>query len=245
MNDALVAFDADSVQDHAATRTTIDRVIAARRSVRRFTGRSVSQQLLLDILAVAGRAPSNSNMQPGRIYLAGGAVKESLARAVSDAHRTSADDYQPERPMFAAEMPSPCADRRHRFGQLFFGILRIDAADAAARARQSARNYVFFDAPVVAFFTVDRRLEVGSWFDCGLFAQNFMLAAKARGLDTCAQIALTKYHAIVRRYLPIDGSQIIACGMSIGYADERAPENTIEMPRVGVHEFASLVGFSL
>ena len=58
-----------------------------------------------------------------------------------------------------------------------------------ARGRQTARNLIFFDAPIAAFFTVDRRLEAGSWFDCGLLAQTFMLAAKARGLDTCRRFS--------------------------------------------------------
>jgi nitroreductase len=55
-------------------------------------------------------------------------------------------------------------------------------------------------------------LEVGSWFDCGLLAQTFMLAAKARGLNICPQISLTKYRKVIRRHLPIDDGQIIACG---------------------------------
>jgi nitroreductase len=223
--------------------SAVDQVIESRRSVRRFSERPVPKQLLLDILALAGRAPSNSNMQPWRIYLAAGTIKESLARAISDAHDTMPDNYQPERPMFALNMPELHAERRRRFGDSFFSALKLDRTDVARCARQSSRNFVFFDAPVAAFFTVDRRLEAGSWFDCGLFAQTFMLAAKARGLGTCAQIALTKYHAVAREHLSIDDSEIVACGMSIGYANEDAPENKIKMPRLAVEDFATLIGF--
>jgi nitroreductase len=237
------ARDGDEAVDDAAP-AAIDLVIRSRRSVRQFTDRPVPTRLLVDILALAGRAPSNSNMQPWRIFLAAGDTKDRLARAISEAHRVAPDEHEPERPMFAPDMPQLYAERRQRFGQIFFGTLGIDIADVKARARQSARNFAFFDAPVVAFFTVDRRLEAGSWFDCGLFAQTFMLAAKARGVDTCAQIALTKYHAIVRRHLSIDDAQIVACGMSIGYADPQAVENTVRMPRVPVEEFATLVGFA-
>jgi nitroreductase len=223
--------------------SAVDQVIESRRSVRCFSERPVPKQLVLDILALAGRAPSNSNMQPWRIYLAAGTIKESLARAISDAHDTMPDNYQPERPMFALNMPELHAQRRRRFGENFFSALKLDRTDVASCARQSSRNFVFFDAPVAAFFTVDRRLEAGSWLDCGLFVQTFMLAAKARGLDTCAQIALTKYHAVVREHLPIDDSEIVACGMSIGYANEDAPENKIKMPRLAVEDFATLIGF--
>jgi nitroreductase len=144
--------------------------------------------------------------------------------------------------MFAPNLPAPYSDRRDLFGRVFYGALGIDQADMETRGRQIARNLIFFDAPMAAFFTVDRRMEVSSWFDCGIFAQTFMLAARARGLDTCAQISLTKYHSVVRRHLPIDDSQIIACGMSIGYADTSSVEYTIDMPRIPIDEFASIVG---
>jgi nitroreductase len=224
------------------TLQAIDQLVRTRRSIRRFTDRPVSKRLLLEILDVAGRAPSNSNMQPWRAYMAGGTTKDELAEALSEAHRTSPADYQPERPMYAPDLPAPYADRRQLFGRLFYAALGIDRADMEACDEQVARNLIFFDAPIAAFFTVDRRLEVGSWFDCGLLAQTFMLAAKARGLDTCPQIFLTKYHSVVRRHLPIDDSQIIACGMSIGYADTNSIEYAINIPRIPVNEFASIVG---
>jgi nitroreductase len=224
------------------TRQAIDQVVRARRSIRRFTNRPVSKQLLIEILDIAGSAPSNSNMQPWRVYLVGGAAKDKLAQALSEAHQKSLADYQPERPMYAANLPAPYSDRLQLFGREFYGAFGIDRADMEARGQQTARNLIFFDAPIAAFFTVDRRLEAGSWFDCGLLAQTFMLAAKARGLDTCPQIFLTKYHSVVRRHLPIDDSQIMACGMSIGYADTSSVECTINMPRVPVDEFASIIG---
>ena len=220
----------------------IDQLVTTRRSIRRFTDRPVSKKLLLEILDIAGRAPSNSNMQPWRVYVVGGAAKDKLAQALSDAHQKSPADYQPERPMYAPNLPAPYSDRLQLFGRVFYGALRIDRADMEARGRYIARNLIFYGAPVAAFFTVDRRMEVNSWFDCGLFAQTFMLAAKARGLDTCAQIFLTKYHTVVRRHLPIDETQIIACGMSIGYANTSSAEYTIDMPRIPVNEFASIVG---
>jgi hypothetical protein len=61
------------------TRQAIDQLVRTRRSIRRFTDRPVSKKLLLETLDVAGRAPSNSNMQPWRVYLVGGAAKDELA----------------------------------------------------------------------------------------------------------------------------------------------------------------------
>jgi Nitroreductase family len=117
-------------------RQAIDQVIRTRRSIRRFTDRPVSKQLLLDILDVARRAPSNSNMQPWRIYLAGGVVKDKLAQAISEAHQKSPADYQPERPMYAPDLPVPYSDRLQLFGRVFYAALGIDRADMEARGRQ-------------------------------------------------------------------------------------------------------------
>ena len=223
-------------------RQAIDQLVRTRRSIRRFTDRPVSKRLLIEVLDIARSAPSNSNMQPWRVYLVGGAAKDKLAQALSEAHQRSPTDYQPERPMYAPNLPVPYSDRLQLFGRVFYSALGIDRTDMEARSRQTARNLIFFGAPIAAFFTVDRRLEAGSWFDCGLLAQTFMLAAKARGLDTCAQIFLTKYHSVVRRHLPIDDSQTMLCGMSIGYADTSSVEYTINTPRIPVDEFASFIG---
>jgi nitroreductase len=83
----------------------IDQSVRTRRSIWRFTDRPVSKRLLIEVLDIARRAPSNSNMQPWRVYLVGGAAKDKLAEALSEAHRTSPADYQPERPMYAPIYP--------------------------------------------------------------------------------------------------------------------------------------------
>jgi nitroreductase len=205
-------------------RQAIEQLVRTRRSIRRFIDRPVSRQLLIEILDIARSAPSNSNMQPWRVYLVGGAAKDKLAQALTEAHQKSPADYQPERPIYPPNLPVPYADRLQLFGRVFYGALGIERTDMEARGRQTARNLIFFDAPIAAFFTVDRRLEAGSWFDCGLLAQTF------------------KYHSVVRRHLPIDDSQIMLCGMSIGYADTSSVEYTINMPRIPVDEFASIIG---
>ena len=72
-----------------------------------------------------------------------------------------------------------------------------------AMHRQHGRNYLFFDAPVGLIFTIDRGLERGSWLDYGMFLQNVMVAARARGLDTCPQVSFLKFHRVVARELAL------------------------------------------
>jgi nitroreductase len=90
---------------------------------------------------------------------------------------------------------------------------------------------------------MDRRLEIGSWLDYGMFLQNLMIAARAHGLETCAQAAFAPFHQTVRRYVPIPDSEILLCGMSLGYEDTTAPENRLRTERSPATEFAQFLGW--
>jgi nitroreductase len=102
---------------------------------------------------------------------------------------------------------------------------------------QHARNYAFFNAPVGLIFTIDRVLQQGSWLDYGMFLQNVMVAARARGLHTCPQAAFTQFHRIISAELQLPESQMLVCGMSLGHADPAAIENTLATEREPVEGF--------
>ena len=108
---------------------------------------------------------------------------------------------------------------------------------------QHGRNFLFFDAPVGLFFTIDRTLEIGSWFDYGMFLQSIMVAARGEGLHTCPQAAFANYHAIIREQLGIPKDELVICGMSLGTADAEAIENTLVTEREPVENFATFIDF--
>jgi nitroreductase len=76
-----------------------------------------------------------------------------------------------------------------------------------------------------------------------MFIQNVMLAAGARGLESCPQETFSKYHRILRRMLSIPAQQMVVCGISIGWPREAAVRSQRLMPRADVGEFATFVGF--
>jgi nitroreductase len=88
-------------------------------------------------------------------------------------------------------------------------------------------------------FTIDRALEIGSWLDYGMFLENIMVAARGRGLDTCPQAAFAPFHKVIRVELGIPESEIVICGMSLGYGDPDAPENGLVTERASIGEFAT------
>lgn len=224
-----------------AFQPAVDEVIQSRYSCRAFLPRPVPRTTIEEILAVASRAPSGTNIQPWRAWVLTGETKaaltERLLAAFDDPEEaaTHADPYQ----YYPKQWISPYIDRRRKVGLQLYGLLGIQKGDAKRMHEQFARNYKFFDAPVGLIFTVDRVMEQGSWLDYGMFLQNVMLAAKARGLDTCPQAALIQFHRIIRQTLEIPDNETLICGMSLGYADPAAPENTLRTERAPLSEWVS------
>jgi nitroreductase len=75
-----------------------------------------------------------------------------------------------------------------------------------------------------------------------MFLQNVMVAARARGLDTCPQAAFTQFHRIIARHLDLPDEQTVVCGMSLGWADPAAIENTLVTEREPLERFARFLG---
>ena len=132
----------------------------------------------------------------------------------------------------------PYLSRRRQCGWGLYGTLGIGRGDHEKSKAYRAGNFNFFGAPVGLVFTIDRELEKGSWLDYGMFLQTIMLAARAKGLHTCAEAAIANYPDIVRRELNITRDWIVICGMAMGYADPDAVVNTFQPPRIALEEYA-------
>jgi nitroreductase len=74
-----------------------------------------------------------------------------------------------------------------------------------------------------------------------MFLQTIMLAARAKGLHTCAEASIAQYPDIVRRELGLTEEWVVICGMAMGYADPDAVVNTFQPPRIAVEEYATFL----
>ena len=222
---------------------SLDDALKARRSVRAFRPDPVPRALIEEILQVASRAPSGTNIQPWKIHVVAGEVRERLVREVLAHRQTGPADTHAEFPRWA-KRKEPYITRMRTLGKAMYGLLGVPRGDPAANDRQWARNYQFFDAPVGLMFTIDRRLATGSWLDYGMFLQNVMTAARGRGLDTCAQAAWAHYHRAIRPVLGMEDEEIVVCGMALGYADPDAPENSLVTSRTAARTFMRFDGFA-
>jgi nitroreductase len=218
----------------------VNAVICSRRAIRAFRPEPISRCAVAEILEVAATAPSNSNTQPWMVHVLAGEPKQALSDALLHAHN---QQLIPAFAHFPDALPEPCSQRNQDFGLRYYRALCIDRSDAPARSRATGRNFVFFGAPIGLIFTIDARLKKHSWLDCGLFIQNIMIAAKARGLDTCPQVVFARYQRLIAEHLDLPSGHDVICGMSLGYADERADINRLTLTREPVERFASFLGF--
>lgn len=221
----------------------VDAVMRGRRSVRAFLPTPVSQETVADILSVAACAPSGTNIQPWQVIAVAGKTKQRLCERVLHAFHHEQGQHQAEYDIYPAEFVEPYLSRRRKCGLGLYALLGIVKGDKEAMQRQLARNFNFFDAPVGLIFVVDRRMTRSSWIDYGMFLQNIMLAACARGLDTCPQAAWAQYPGLLTEILQIPDRQMVVCGMALGHADLSKPENHLRTERELVDNFARFSGF--
>jgi nitroreductase len=221
----------------------IDHAITSRRSVRAFLPTPVPRETVAAILDAAARAPSGTNMQPWRGHVLVGAAKGELCAAVQEVFDAEAPGHRQEVQYYPDEFFEPYLSRRRKIGWDLYGLLGIARGETAKMRAQHRRNFQFFDAPVGMIFTIDRRLATGSWLDYGMFLGNVMVAARARGLDTCAQAAWTHYHKVIRAVLGLAEEEVVVCGMALGLEDPDAPENRLIAERAESSTFMTWRGF--
>ena len=62
---------------------TVEEAIVGRHCNRAFLSKPVPRETIARILQVAGRAPSGSNIQPWKVWVLDGAVKDEIAREIA------------------------------------------------------------------------------------------------------------------------------------------------------------------
>ncbi len=217
----------------------VDAAIKTRHSLRAFLPEPVPRQTIEDILEVARWAPSGTNTQPWAVHVMTGAALKRVAGRIQAAYLDPEQNAanKEEYAYYPTEWRSPYIDRRRKVGWDLYGLLGIAKTDKARMQHQHGRNFIFFDAPVGLMFTIDRVMQQGSWLDYGMFLQNIMVAARARGLHTCPQAAFTQFHRVIAEELQLGDEQMVVCGMSLGHADPAAVENSLVTERAPVSEF--------
>jgi len=211
--------------------------VLSRSSIRSFLNNPVSDELLRDLLEKSSRAASGGNLQPWKIFV----INNSAMKNFLEFQKNWTDPETPAYDIYPAKLKEPYRTSRYELGEQMYELLGIGREDKDARLGQVMENFKFFGAPCAFFCFVDRQMGPPQWSDLGMFLQTFMLLAKEAGLDTCAQEAWSMKHDSVSKFVKADESDILFCGMSIGYRDDSAQVNSLRSERRPLKDWAKFL----
>lgn len=222
-----------------ATYTTLDAVMSDRYSCRAYLPESVPEDTIRQLLTTAQKTASWNNVQSWGVHLTTGEGTERFRKALSEYVATEPEHYR--------DIPGPreyagaYLDRRRACGFGLYNAVGVERGDKAAYARQTARNFVLFDAPHVAVITCEEALGVYSAIDSGAYVANFMTIAQSLGIASIAQGAFGEYSDFIREYLGIPDTRQVVCGISFGYPDPEHPANSFRTDRADLAEVVTWI----
>jgi len=208
-----------------------------RRSIRAFIKKPVSNKLIEKLLSQSSRSPSGGNLQPWKIFVINGNAMKNFLTFQKNWDGPVTPNYD----IYPPKLKEPYRSSRFHLGEQMYEILGIGREDKNARISQVMENFRFFGAPCAFFCYVDQQMGPPQWSDLGMFLQTFMLLAKEAGLDTCAQEAWSIRHDSVSSFVKAEDSDILFCGMAIGYRDDNAVINSLESKRRPLKEWAKFL----
>ena len=135
--------------------------IQNRRSIRAFRPDPVPKATIEQILQISQRAPSGTNTQPWHVAAAtgpqtspdvcAGAVRQAISDDVLALARAGKGAKYEDFEYYPATWNDVHRDRRRGVGWSLYSLVGVAKGDREGSARQSARNFLFFDAPVGLF----------------------------------------------------------------------------------------------
>jgi nitroreductase len=229
--------------------------LSSRRTTRSFKSDPVDAKLINELLEDGLTAPSWSNTRPFLVAVASGEIRDRISKDMlerwSVGSGMTSGNLKDKIKFFFTPKAWPLSDypvmkpypkslqpRARRVGKELYGKLGVARGDRKARDAQWAKNYEFFNAPVEIFVFIHKGLSVFAANDAGLFAENLMLSAHAKGLGTCAQGAVAIWPKAVREEFDIPKGYKLIYGIAIGYPDT-AEVNTFQAHRIGPDEITA------
>ena len=215
----------------------VTEAVFSRTSIRSFLEDPVSDELLKILLEKASRAASGGNLQPWKIFI----VNNSAMKDFLEFQEGWTEPEVPAYEIYPPKLKEPYRTSRFELGEQMYELLGIGRENKEARIAQVMENFRFFGAPCAFFCFIDRQMGPPQWSDLGMFLQTFMLLAKEAGLDTCAQEAWSMKHDSVSKFVKAEDSDMLFCGMAIGYRDDTAKVNSLKSERRPLNEWAKFL----
>ncbi len=203
--------------------------ICARHSVRGYLDREVPQEVMDRIFEIAQQSPSNCNVQPWKVYVASGALKDRLRKQMVEATAAGVKP-NPDYP-YRGNFENEYRTRQVECAVALYSKMGIGRDDKEGRMRAVLRNFEFFDAPHIAFLGMHPDFGTTVAVDVGMFAQSLMLTMVAFGLHSCPMGTMRNYPDMVREAFEIEDGTKILFGISFGYEDTSVDANQTRTTR--------------
>jgi len=218
----------------------IQEAIRNRRSIRQFLAKSVSEEIIRDLITDARWSPSWGNTQPWEVVVATGSKLEEFKKKNQEA-LLAGKEAATDIPM-PQVWPEDYMTRYKELGRSVLGALSIAREDKVARLQHFVNMFRFFDAPAIVLVAVDKELSIEyAMLDAGIFLQTFCLLAHDRGLATCILAAMVTYPEIARELFSVPENKLFVMGAALGWPDPDAPVNCFERKRGSLDEFVRWV----
>ncbi|GGB60772.1 nitroreductase [Henriciella pelagia] len=221
----------------------VTQAVNQRISTRAYLDKQITEAEIRDWLTTAQRAPSGGNLQPWRVIVVTGDEKQKVIDLAQQKLAGNPRGEPTDRPIYPKDLWEPHEARRRRVGEMMYETLEIPREDKAGRIQWFARNYRFFDAPVGVFFVIDERMGHGQWAHTGMYMQTLALLAEERGWGTCFQECWGILRPTLKEHFQLGETEMLYCGMALGYPDPDHPVNALRAERADLSEFAELKGF--
>jgi nitroreductase len=147
-------------------------------------------------------------------------------------------NFVPRNPDLAAprDWPPDLQKRTEAVKAERMAALQRVCLDTSTLADIAQINYRFFDAPIVVYLCMNRKLTPWSIFDIGLLAQSIMLAAQQFHVDSAPAVTLVAHPDLIRAELKIPDELLIIIGVALGYADSKHALYTFRSPQRSIGE---------
>jgi nitroreductase/Pyruvate/2-oxoacid:ferredoxin oxidoreductase delta subunit len=232
----------------------LKKLLAGKRSVRRYRSDPVPEEVWEEILYVGSMTSTAKNAQDWHATILKGNVVADAAAGIMGYYRRIVEWalnplVRPLLYLTPARSYLRSLKRYRSFINEFFGLGTPAASGPAAhaaptegreRSRQRPRDRLFFHAPGVVILSAPRKSRHLGMTDCVLAGQAMMYYAQSAGLGSCmigyAEIALNRKKSL-RQKLGIPQSHLVGLVFTLGYPDIRYRALPLRVPMpVTYHE---------
>ena len=222
----IQSIEQDSDSDPVST--LVD-CVYQRHSVRGYLDKEIPRQTLNRIFEIAQQAPSNCNVQPWKVYVASGELKNRLKQQMVE-NTAGGVKPNPDYP-YRGDFKDEYRRRQVDCAVALYSKMGIGRDDKAGRMRAVLRNFEFFDAPYIAFLGMHPDFGTTVAVDVGMYAQTLMLTMVAFGLHSCPMGTMRNYPDLVRDAFDIQDDTRILFGIAFGYEDKSVSANETRTTR--------------